>query len=96
MSVEYKSAMQSLITFDNQHFRLRLPWRDESMRLPNNMALALACLQQLRRKLYHDFIASCAEIGNDYRAKCLFDFYVPSTISQLWGDGFSWVKPVLS
>ena len=57
MSVEDKRAMQimeSSITFENGHYRLGLPWRDESTCLPNNMPLALARLQQLKRKLSRD------------------------------------------
>ena len=57
MSVKNKCAMQimeSSITFENGHFRLGLPWRDESTCLSNNMALALARLQQLKRKLSRD------------------------------------------
>ena len=68
MSVGDKRAMQSLVTFENQHYRLGRPWRYESTRLPYNMALALAHLQQLKRKLYLDssLHQKCAEIGNYY------------------------------
>ena len=54
MSVEDKCAMKTMessVTFENGHYQLGLPWRDESTLLLNNMALALARLQQLKRKL---------------------------------------------
>ena len=74
MSVEYKCAMKTMetsVTFENGHNQLGLPWRDESTCLPNNMALALAGLQQLRRKLLCDssLHQKYAETVNDYIAK---------------------------
>ena len=74
MSVEDKLAMQKMessISFENGHYRLGLPWRDESSRLPNNMTLAHARLQQLRRKLTHDpsLHQKYADTVNDYIAK---------------------------
>lgn len=74
MSVEDKHAMQimeSSITFENGHYRLGLPWRDENTCLPNNMALARARLQQLKRKMSRDpsLHQKYAETINDYVSK---------------------------
>ncbi|CAG2227654.1 unnamed protein product [Mytilus edulis] len=54
LSIEDKEAMkmmESSITQENGHFKLGLPWRDRETTLPNNMVLAHARLQQLKRKL---------------------------------------------
>ena len=74
MSVEDKRAMQNMkssFTFVNGHYKRGLPWRDESMRLPNDMTLALARLQQLKRKLSRDssLHQKYTETVNDYIAK---------------------------
>ena len=74
MSIEDKRAMQimeSSIVFENGHYRLGLPWRDECTCLPNNMFLALARLHQLRRKLSRDssLHQKYTETVNDYIAK---------------------------
>lgn len=42
------------IVHENGHYKIGLPWRDENTFLPNNRALAHACLQQLKRKLSRD------------------------------------------
>ena len=74
MSVEDKCAMKTMessVTFENGRYQLGLPWRDKGSCLANNMALALACLQQLRRNLLCDssLHQKYAEIVNDYIAK---------------------------
>ena len=74
MSVEDKRALQTMkssVTFVNGHYKLGLPWRDESMCLPNNMTSALARLQQLKRKLSRDssLHQKYTETVNDYIAK---------------------------
>ena len=74
MSVEDKCAMKTMetsVTFENGLYQLGLPWRDESTCLPNNMALALVRLQQLRRKQLCDssLHQTYAETVNDYIAK---------------------------
>ena len=74
MSVEDKCAMKTMetsVTFENGHYQLGLPWRDENTCLPNNMALAHARLQQLMRKLLCDSLLhqKYAETVNDYIAK---------------------------
>ncbi|XP_071129507.1 uncharacterized protein [Mytilus edulis] len=54
LSIEDKEAMkmmESSITQEDGHFKLGLPWRDRETTLPNNMVLAHARLQQLKRKL---------------------------------------------
>ncbi|MCG8069350.1 MAG: hypothetical protein JAY84_15975 [Candidatus Thiodiazotropha taylori] len=74
MSIEDKRAMQIMetsVTFENGHYRLGLPWRDDSSSLPNNMTLALARLQQLKRKLSRDssLHKKYVETVSDYIAK---------------------------
>ncbi|CAG2219961.1 unnamed protein product [Mytilus edulis] len=54
LSIEDKEAMkmmESSITQEDGHYKLGLPWRDRETTLPNNMVLAHARLQQLKRKL---------------------------------------------
>ncbi|XP_071124292.1 uncharacterized protein [Mytilus edulis] len=54
LSIEDKEAMkmmESSLTQEDGHFKLGLPWRDRETTLPNNMVLAHARLQQLKRKL---------------------------------------------
>ena len=73
MSVEDKCVMKTMetsVTFENGHYQLGLPWRDKSTCLPISMALALARLQQLRRKLLCDSALhqKYAETVNDYIA----------------------------
>ena len=75
MSVEDKCAMKTMessVTFENGRYQLGLPWRDKCTCFPINMALALARLQQLRRKLLCDssLHPKYAETVNDYIAKC--------------------------
>lgn len=43
--------MESSITQADGHYKLGLPWRDRETTLPDNMVLAHARLQQLKRKL---------------------------------------------
>lgn len=57
LSVEDKRAlavMESTLTRENGHYKLGLPWRHDDTSLPNNLTLAYARLQQLKRKLSHD------------------------------------------
>ncbi|CAG2222126.1 unnamed protein product [Mytilus edulis] len=57
MSLEDKRAlktMESTIAYEDGHYKLGLPWRDENVKLPNNLPLAHARLNQLHRKLSHD------------------------------------------
>ncbi|VDI41613.1 Hypothetical predicted protein [Mytilus galloprovincialis] len=57
MSVEDKQAldiMESSITYEDGHYKLGLPWRDKNTSLTNNIAMAQARLQQLKRKLERD------------------------------------------
>ncbi|CAG2222474.1 unnamed protein product [Mytilus edulis] len=57
MSVEDKQAldiMESSITYEDGHYKLGLPWRDKNISLTNNIAMAQARLQQLKRKLERD------------------------------------------
>ena len=57
MSVEDKQArrtMESTISYEDGHYKLGLPWRDNDSTLPNNLALAHARLNQLKRKLSRD------------------------------------------
>ncbi|CAC5361143.1 unnamed protein product [Mytilus coruscus] len=54
LSIENKEAMkmmESSITQADGHYKLGLPWRDRETTLPDNMVLAHARLQQLKRKL---------------------------------------------
>ncbi|CAG2254338.1 unnamed protein product [Mytilus edulis] len=57
MSLEDKRAlkmMESTIAYEDGHFKLGLPWRNENVKLPKNLPLAHARLNQLHRKLSHD------------------------------------------
>ncbi|CAG2201460.1 unnamed protein product [Mytilus edulis] len=57
MSVEDKQAldiMESSITYEDGHYKLGLPWRDKNTSLTNNIAMAQARLQQLKRRLERD------------------------------------------
>ena len=57
MSVEDKTAlklMEKSITHENGHYILGLPWRQPDTKLPNNLSLAHARLDQLKRKLSRD------------------------------------------
>ena len=57
MSVEDRRAMEKMessVTFEDGHYKLGLPWREDNAKLPNNLPLAHARLQQLHRKLSHD------------------------------------------
>ena len=63
-------TMESLVTFVNRNYRLGLPWCNESTRtcVPIKIALALACLQQLKRMMphYSSLHQIYAEIANNY------------------------------
>jgi hypothetical protein len=57
MSVEDKRALESMestIAYDDGHYKLGLPWREENTRLPYNLPLAQARLQHLHCKLSGD------------------------------------------
>ncbi|XP_060580217.1 uncharacterized protein LOC132737005 [Ruditapes philippinarum] len=57
MSVEDKNAMKSMestLTREDGHYKLGLPWRDGNSSFVNNIPLAQARLQQLKRKLSSD------------------------------------------
>lgn len=57
MSIEDKKAlkiMDSTLEFQDGHYTLGLPWRNNNSSLPNNITLAQARLYQLKRKLLHD------------------------------------------
>lgn len=57
LSVEDKktqSILESTLTHENCHSKIGLPWRVNNTHLPNNLALAHARLQQLKRKLSRD------------------------------------------
>ncbi|CAC5386939.1 unnamed protein product [Mytilus coruscus] len=57
MSVEDKQAlkiMKSSIIHEDGHYKLGLSWRDKNTSLTNNMVMAQACFQQLKRKLECD------------------------------------------
>ncbi|XP_053389925.1 uncharacterized protein LOC128552879 [Mercenaria mercenaria] len=57
MSLEDKKAlntMNSLLRYENGHYKLKLPWRDEKAVMPNNLTLAHARLEHLKRKLARD------------------------------------------
>jgi hypothetical protein len=57
LSIEDKRAlniMESSICLENGHYKLGLPWRDENVELPNNISLAHARLDQLKKKLSRD------------------------------------------
>lgn len=59
MSVEDKRAlrvMESTLSHVDGHYEMGLPWRADDIKLPNNLALAHARLNQLKRKLSHDKI----------------------------------------
>lgn len=46
--------MESTIVYDDGHYKLGLPLREENTRLPNNLPLAQALLQHLHSKLSRD------------------------------------------
>jgi hypothetical protein len=46
--------MESTILFEDGHYKLGLPWRSDDLKLPNNLALAHARLNQLKNKLSRD------------------------------------------
>ena len=57
MSVEDKRALKIMETtaeYVDGHYKLGLPWADDEPKLPNNLSLAHARLQQLHRKLSRD------------------------------------------
>ncbi|XP_053406602.1 uncharacterized protein LOC128559321 [Mercenaria mercenaria] len=57
MSLEDKKAlntMNSSLRYENGHYKLKLPWRDEKAVMPNNLTLAHARLEHLKRKLARD------------------------------------------
>lgn len=57
MSTEDKRAlvsMESSLKHEEGHYKLRLPWRNENANLPNNISLAHARLEHLKRKLARD------------------------------------------
>jgi len=57
MSIEDKKAlktMESSLVRENRHYQMGLPWREDDVSLPNNVALANVRLQQLKKKLYRD------------------------------------------
>lgn len=57
MSLEDKRAlkmMESSTRYENGHYKLKLPWRNENAKIPNNLPLAHARLEQLKRKLSRD------------------------------------------
>lgn len=74
MSVEDKRAlsiMESTITHKNGHYKLGLPWRDKDASLLNNLPLAHARLQNIRKKLSSDpkLHKMYKETVNDYIEK---------------------------
>ncbi|XP_060555752.1 uncharacterized protein LOC132716484 [Ruditapes philippinarum] len=57
MSIEDKSAMKSMestLTREDGHYKIGLSWRDINSSFVNNIPLAQARLQQLKRKLSND------------------------------------------
>ncbi|XP_060602645.1 uncharacterized protein LOC132755746 [Ruditapes philippinarum] len=57
MSVEDKRAlgiMESTLSRVNGHYEMGLPWRQDDTKLPNNLVLAHARLNHLKRKLSRD------------------------------------------
>ncbi|XP_060583463.1 uncharacterized protein LOC132739706 isoform X2 [Ruditapes philippinarum] len=91
MSVEDKNAMKSMestLTREDGHYKLGLPWRDRNSSFVNNIPLAQARLQQLKRKLsndnnLHDMYRTTVNdyIANGYASEV--DHIVPET-KRVW------------
>ena len=58
LSIEDRKAIDqmssSIQLTDDQHYEMRLPWRDDSVHLPNNRRLAVKRLNQLLQRLARD------------------------------------------
>jgi hypothetical protein len=57
MSLEDKKTLKSMdssLKYENGHYKLRLPWRDDKAIMPNNLTLAHARLDNLKKKLARD------------------------------------------
>ena len=57
MSLEDRRALKTMegsMQHENGHYTIKLPWRDEEAAMPNNLQLAHARLEQLKRKLSKD------------------------------------------
>ena len=46
--------VENSLKHENGHYTLKLPWRDETVKIPNNLTMAYARLGQLKRKLAGD------------------------------------------
>ncbi|XP_060607783.1 uncharacterized protein LOC132759922 [Ruditapes philippinarum] len=91
MSVEDKNAMKSMestLTREDGHYKIGLPWRDGNSSFVNNIPLAQARLQQLKRKLssdnnLHDMYRTTVNgyIANGYSSDV--DYMVPEK-TRVW------------
>jgi len=65
------SFMDNSLEKEGRHFKIGLPWGDEKVSLPDNRALAVTRLAQLRKKLVRDLNLKSlyAETINTYIAK---------------------------
>ena len=63
MSVEDKTAlpmMESSLVYENNRYKLSLPWRNDPKVLPNNVSLARSRLSMLKRRLEKDTVLHTA------------------------------------